>query len=46
MNAPAHPFASDLTLPLTEIDVADPKRFELDEPFQHHEIADLITAEL
>ena len=30
MNAPIHPFASDLTLPLTEIDVADPKRFELD----------------
>ena len=30
MNAPTHPFASDLTLPLTEIDVADPKRFELD----------------
>ena len=30
MNAPTHPFASDLTLPLTEINVADPKRFELD----------------
>ena len=30
MNAPTHPFASDLTVPLTEIDVADPKRFELD----------------
>lgn len=30
MNASTHPFASDLTLPLTEIDVADPKRFELD----------------
>lgn len=26
----AHPFSSDLTLPLAQIDIADPKRFELD----------------
>jgi len=34
MNAPTHPFASDLTLPLTEIDVADPKRFEHPKRFE------------